>query len=714
MKKFDPRAFKPDKIKDFSIRGAVKAVAGVVKRQGKKIQSRYRARFPKKPPKYFDGQQHELKFLRDMAIQSFLIYLYIETFARATSGIFNGVMMIWKQPVIFLYNTLIIFTCLSLSLLFKRRGFASLIITVIWVILGTVNGCILIKRMTPFTLYDLQNLGDGATLLTTYYNKWQIVIGAIVIALGVAILVLKFLTSVKWENIDYRKSVLTIAGLFVLTLGSTAGLLKANALSTFFGNLNYAYTDYGFPYCFINTSVNTGISRPDNYSKKAIDEILKKTKEGSDQNLKQTEDDSSHPNVIVLQMESFTYAQDYHNIKVNKDPTPNFTKLMKNYTTGWFEVPACGAGTANTEFEVLTGISAKFFGPGEYPYKGKLRTQTLESMAYVLKSRGYTASALHDHRALFYNRNEVYPDLGFDSFTSLEYMNGSAKTPTGWAQDKIMTDDIINIMKKTKTRDFEHIISVQGHGSYPTEQVFKNPYAKVTADDEETKWKYQYYVEECHQMDEFIGDLLKRIQKLDEPTIVLIYGDHIPALDVKESEYANGNLYQTRYVIWDNIGLSKNDHKLYSYQAGAELLKDAGYPNIGTMFDYQQNNSSDSKSYISDQKALAYDMLYGDNFIFGGKNPFKKANMTMGYKKIKIDKIVKIGDDYYIKGKNFTEHSTVSMDGKVLKTIYLSPTLLGLQESIDPEDVSKLQVSQIDTKDDTILTTINSNEQEEL
>ena len=72
-------------------------------------------------------------------------------------------------------------------------------------------------------------------------------------------------------------------------------------------------------------------------------------------------------------MESFTVAQDYANIKVSKDPTPVFNKLYKNYSSGSFVVPACGAGTANTEFEVLTGISAKFFGPGEYPYKGKLR-----------------------------------------------------------------------------------------------------------------------------------------------------------------------------------------------------------------------------------------------------------------------------------------------------------------------------------------------------
>ncbi len=675
------------------------------------IQQKYREKFPKKQPKLYDADIHEMKYILKLAILAFFMYLYIETFARATDGIFNGVMMIWKQPLIFVYNWLIIFATLTISLLFRKRGFATMIIMTVWGILGTANGCILIKRMTPFTLYDLQNLGDGMTLLTTYFSKLQIILGGLAIGIGIAFLVLYFISCYRWENIDRKKSGIAIVLAFVCTGGATFGLLQAKQLSTFFGNLNYAYEDYGFPYCFINTSINTGISKPVGYSESSIKKILKKTKNKTNTTPKKQDVDEEHPNIIVLQMESFTYAQDYHNIKVSNDPTPNFTKLMKNYTTGWFEVPACGAGTANTEFEVLTGISAKFFGPGEYPYKGKLRKKTLESMAYILKNNGYSTYAMHNHRALFYNRNEVYKNLGFDSFTSLEYMNNITLTPTGWAQDKVMTDDIIDILKNSKNRSFMHIVSVQGHGSYPTTQVFKNPYTTVTASNEETKWKYEYYINEMHQMDTFLGDLLSKIKESGEPTIVLIYGDHIPALDVKSSDYANGDLYKTRYVIWDNIGLSKKDKNISSYQAGAELLEDAGLSHQGVIFDYQQSNSPKSKSYLKDQKALAYDMLYGNNYTFGGMTPYKSTKMKMGYKEITIDKIVKIGDNYYIKGKNFTERSKISMDGKTLSTIYLSSTLLGLQDEIDPSDVDKLEVSQTDKKDDTILSTVTSQEE---
>lgn len=677
-----------------------------------KAHTKFRKRFPKKPPKYYDGKLHDRRYLVKLAIISFFIYLYIEVFARITIGPFEGFLYLFRHPVIFFYNCLIIFTTLTLALFFRRRGFAVFMLSLFWILIGTANGGILLKRMTPFTLYDMQNLEDGMSLLTTYFSRVQIIMAVIAVAVLAAIIVLYFIGCLKWQNINRKKALGIFTVSFAVTMGSTFVLIHTNTLSTFFGNLNYAYNDYGVPYCFINTSLNTGISKPDGYSEESMTKILEEdTTKGTNTTLETKDDDQNYPNVIILQMESFTQAQDYNNIEVSTDPTPVFNSLMENYSSGWFEVPACGAGTANTEFEVLTGISSKFFGPGEYPYKGKLRDQALENMTTVFKSHGFSANAMHNHRGLFYNRNEVYDQLGFESFTSLEYMNNITKTPTNWCKDSVMLPNIQEIMESTESRDFMHIISVQGHGAYPTQQVFKDPYVTVSAKNEETRWKYEYYFNEMHEMDTFIGDLIDQLEASGEPTVLLIYGDHIPALDVKESDYANGDLYQTHYVLWDNIGLEKQDMDLDAYRIGAVILERIGMAHEGVIFDYQQTKSRDEADYTENLKALAYDMLYGDNFIFGGSNPYKAAGMRMGFKEISISGITQIGDNYYITGKNFTDHSTVSLDGEVLNTVYLSPTLLGLQESVDPEDVSKLTVSQIDTKDDTILSTINGMEE---
>ena len=687
-------------------------IASPFRRLGSRIGQVFLKIFPRRAAKYFDADLHEFRYILMMALVALAVDLYIEWFARLSTGIFEGFRWAVTHPVIFLYNMLIIFSTMTLALLFRKRRFVWFIVSLVWIILGSVNGAILLSRMTPFTLYDLQNFADGLTIMTTYYSTWQIILMAVAVVLGAAAIIMIFIRSEKWKNIRYFKSITAIVLAFALTAGATAGLLKAGRISTFFGNLNYAYRDFGMPYSFIATSASAGIKRPKGYSEELIAGILEeKTRKGTETALKHRNDSKDHPNIIVLQMESFTVAQDYANIKVDRDPTPVFNSLYDKFTSGKFTVPACGAGTANTEFEVLTGISAKFFGPGEYPYKGKLRKETLENMAYVTKSHGYRTSALHDHRALFYNRNEVYANLGFDSFTSVEYMNNISLTPTNWCKDTVLTDEIMEIMKQTEERDFMHVISVEGHGAYPTERVFKKPYTTVTCDDEDLKWKYEYYLNECHEMDTFIGELIDAIEDSGEPTVMIIYGDHIPALDVKEENYKLGSLYQTRYVIWDNIGLEKKDRDIASYQSGAILLKDAGIRHEGILFDYQQTTSPKDPDYLNDMEALAYDMLYGKKYAFGGSAPFKTSEMKMGHKDITIDEIKKIGDRYYISGNNFTERSIISLGGKQLSTVYLSPTLLALNEKVDPEDIDKLEVSQVDKSEEEILTTVGANEE---
>lgn len=108
---------------------------------------------------------------------------------------------------------------------------------------------------------------------------------------------------------------------------------------------------------------------------------------------------------------------------------------MKEYSSGYYKVPSVGAGTANTEFETITGMSLHYFGPGEYPYKSILKETTCESVPYVLKNLGYSTHAVHNNEANFYGRRSVFPNLGFDTFTSEEYMaDENLQNPLGWVK----------------------------------------------------------------------------------------------------------------------------------------------------------------------------------------------------------------------------------------------------------------------------------------
>ncbi len=656
----------------------------------------------------FDKYRHG--FLGFCVVYAFILNLFMETLARKGVSWAGGFQFLVNSPLVFLYNTLIIFATLTFAALFRRRVFAITIITACWAAIGIANGIILTQRMTPFTVKDLSAITEGATLITNYLSKLQIVliaVGLILLVIGVVFLFIK--GPKKKEPINYRRNV---AGFFLMCIiagAATMGAINSGIVSTFFGNLAYAYRDYGIPYCFISTWVNTGIKKPSDYSAENIHKIL------SSAGLSERNKDyfragdpaksKKYPNIIYLQLESFVDPELFTNIQCDKDPMPYYRELMKNYSSGILEVPACGAGTANTEFETLTGVSARFFGPGEYPYKSVLTDNTMESTAFDLKTLGFSTHAIHNHRAVFYNRNQVFRNLGFDTFTSVEYMSDVDKTPKNWAKDAVLTGAIMDALKSTDGRDYVHTISVQGHGKYPPEQLIKNPSIQITAaPSEELKWKYEYYVNQIYEMDKFVRDLTAELSKFNEPTVLVMFGDHIPALDITEETYALRDLYQTQYVIWSNFPMEKEDGKLNAYELSSVLFNRLGI-HAGNIIRYGQNVDRSKPEYLEGLKALAYDALYGKKYMYGGKNAVTATNMKMGVKPIKIDKIVEAGDKYYIKGENFTEYSKVTLNGTLLKTFYLGPTLLGLVDEVDPGKADQLKVSQIDRNSKEIIST---------
>ena len=180
-----------------------------------------------------------------------------------------------------------------------------------------------------------------------------------------------------------------------------------------------------------------------------------------------TDSSTTTPNIIFVQLESFFDVNAINDITLAENPIPYFTKLYNENISGYLTVPTIGAGTINTEFEILTGMSMEYFGAGEYPYKTALKSSTCESVCYNLKKLGYTTSAIHNHQGSFYGRNTTYTHLGFDRFTSIEYMNGVEYTPKDWAKDRILTSQIKEILDSTKQHDFVFAVSVQGHGVYP-------------------------------------------------------------------------------------------------------------------------------------------------------------------------------------------------------------------------------------------------------
>ena len=642
-----------------------------------------------------------------IAIASIVDFFIVETLSRHSA--IQALAFMGMHPLASICNCMLIMAVLSLSLLFRRRAFAVCMFSLIWIGLGITNCVVLINRMTPFNVKDLSNLEEATQILRNYFSVMNLIlIGAIIALIAVMVIILFRKLPKRTEKTSFRKAIIGIVLVIALTFGVVQGGMMTGVLDTFFGNLAYAYRDNGTPYSFLITWVKTGIDKPSNYSAKEIQGIFEDGEMGSDGIYTPGEDDQKTadrtPNIIYLQLESFIDPTMVDGYEFSEDPVPNFRRMMSEYSSGYLTVPAVGAGTANVEFEAITGISARFFGPGEYPHKSVLTEKTCESAAYDMKQLGYTSHAIHNHRGAFYNRNTVFKNLGFDTFTCLEYMSNVTKTPKNWAKDSVLTENIMDALESTDGKDYIYTISVQGHGKYPTEQLIEDPQIEVTkAPNEETKWAYEYFANQMFEMDQFIKELTDTLEDYDEDVVLVMYGDHLPALNMTEDQMQSGDLYKTQYVIWDNFDMKRVEKDLNAYDIHAELTDRLGI-HVGMLNQYHQNYSG-AKGYKRNFRALAYDMLYGERYIYGQKNPFKQTDMQMGVKEIKIDEIVQIGERYYIKGQNFTEYSRISLNGEVLKTVYLGPTILALNEEVDPNLVSEMKVSQVEKNKEVLSTT---------
>ena len=151
-----------------------------------------------------------------------------------------------------------------------------MVISALWVALGVTNGIILLNRMTPFTVKDMANLGDGLSIATNYLSTATLILAIVGILVLVAGLILLFLFAPKAKRkVNYKRSIAAILIVAIATFGAWQGAVKTKTVETFFGNLAYAYRDYGVPYCFISTWLNTGIRKPDGYSEQAVKSIFK-------------------------------------------------------------------------------------------------------------------------------------------------------------------------------------------------------------------------------------------------------------------------------------------------------------------------------------------------------------------------------------------------------------------------------------------------------
>lgn len=597
----------------------------------------------------------------------------------------------------FAYNSFIIFSSLALVYLIRRRALGRILISGFWLFLGTINGCILSNRVTPFGYTDLKCISDLLSMQnTSYFTAAEATLVVCIVAAFLAFCVFLYVKGPKFQG--KRRKFLTplmVLSCFLLLPVTTEAAQNTNVLASYFANIAQGYENYGFVYGFSTSVVDRGMSKPADYS----EETVKSAQADSKQ---KTTTNEANPNIIVVLLESFIDPTEVSFLNLSEDPIPNFRNLTENYTTGYLTVPVVGAGTANTEFEILTGMSMQYFGTGEYPYKTILKQTDCESIASDLSKIGYGTHVVHNNGGNFYSRANAFSMMGFDTFTSKELMNIQEYTPLGsWPTDDILIGETIKALDSTENQsDFVYTITVQGHGDYPTEKIIENPEILVSgAVDEATNNQWEYYVNMIHEVDKFINKLTTQLAQRDENTIVVFFGDHLPTFGLTESDMATGSTFKTKYATWNNFGLAKEDADVAAYELLANTTDQLGI-HEGTIFTYEQqalnNGTTATEEYLSGLNNLQYDLLYGNRYAYDGKDLYPASDLVMGVEDTSIIATFPSTQNGYvtISGQNFTRWSKVYVNGEKVPTTFVTSSRLRINID-DIKDGDTLVVNQM-------------------
>ncbi|MBR5270219.1 MAG: sulfatase-like hydrolase/transferase, partial [Anaerotignum sp.] len=249
----------------------------------------------------------------------------------------------------------------------------------------------------------------------------------------------------------------------------------------------------------------------------------------------------------------------------------------------------------------------------------------------------------------------------------------------------------------TDHQDFVFTITVQGHGSYPEKKVIDEPhlYAWGTPTAEKNN-QWEYYSNQVYEMDQFAKNLVDMMDKRGEPAVVVFYGDHLPTLGLTEADMKSESLFNTNYVIWDNIGLEKKDGTIPTYQLVSEVMDRIGLHG-GTIFNYHQErkNDTDQADYLMDLELLQYDILYGKQYVYDGEPVITKGNIEMGKRDTEILYVTEsLNGEYTVVGDNFTKWTYVYINGEKQARKFVNENTMKLTKS-DLNEWDIVTVSQV-------------------
>lgn len=311
------------------------------------------------------------------------------------------------------------------------------------------------------------------------------------------------------------------------------------------------------------------IHKPDGYSANVAEEIAAPYRSETSSGNAKT------PNVIAIMDEAFADLQTVGDFRTSEDVMPFYHSLTKNTVKGFSYVSVFGGQTANTEFEFLTGLSKAFVPASATPYQLYIKS-LLPGLTTHLGNQDYQGMlAFHPFRANGYNRDHVYPNLGFSDFISLKDLDVSASDKirnfvSDAADFQVIIDQYEQAKKKSNAPFYLFNVTMQNHSGY--DQDFDNLDMPISIEEKCDDPELKRYLNLIHHSDTALKSLIEYFSKQKDPTVIVFFGDHEPGLSnevyskilgknvEKLSAEENMNLYKTPFLIWANYDIEEQEN----------------------------------------------------------------------------------------------------------------------------------------------------------
>ena len=574
-----------------------------------------------------------------------ILFALILTFAMLLLAPSDASFMekIMRNPIVLLLNIIpIILTGILFQGIFGRRRFALILNSLFYLILFTVHRTKVIYRNAPFRVSDLALSFEA---LKMSQNSYRPDIKSIIIFAGCLFILIILSMFFKSEKLRLKERLIGILSILISSallfnfVYSRDKIYNSLPLNGNVFNLIDHFNSKGFNYTFLFNLKKSFIRPPEGYDKKEM-EKRDRVDHGEDISVIKY---NPRPNIIWIMGEAFTDLSENPQFSFSKenDPNHNFKKLKRNsIMQGRIVTPSFGGGTGDTEFDVLTGALTIDCAPDE-SFAFNAIKRDVSSLPRLFNTIGYKTMAFHPGFAWFYGRQDVYPKLGFQDNFFLENID-QPEMKGGYVSERqfseIFRNRFIEAIENSDEPIFSYGLDIQNHGPYFYDKYGKNlPYQCNSILSEEAANNFGSYFLGIKDMDIMLGEVYDMIMSLDEPTIMVFYGDHLPGLGNDPSAFDEIGIKLSHDDLEKEIEFYSTPYVIVANESGRAFLNrenveigdgnavSANY--LASMVLDMLNYNKVDNFFIYNSELRKKLPIISRNFIFDGVNTYPRKDV---------------------------------------------------------------------------------------